>query len=71
MPRKKAVARLRLRADSALVKNEPLNPSGRTPGQTDPEHGVHRPRKPWPLSWILIIILTYILFQTAYFIFTD
>jgi hypothetical protein len=26
-------------------------------------------RKPWPLSWILIIILTYIALQTAYFLF--
>jgi len=25
-------------------------------------------KKPWPLSWILIIVLTYILLQTAYFI---
>lgn len=26
-------------------------------------------KKPWPLSWILIVILIYILFQTAYFLF--
>jgi hypothetical protein len=26
-------------------------------------------RKPWPLSWILIIILAYIALQTAYFLF--
>lgn len=26
-------------------------------------------RKPWPLSWILIVILTYIALQTAYFLF--
>jgi hypothetical protein len=26
-------------------------------------------RKPWPMSWVLIIILLYILFQTAYFLF--
>lgn len=27
------------------------------------------PRKPWPLSWILIAILGYVVFQTAYFLF--
>jgi len=27
------------------------------------------PPKPWPLSWILITILGYIVFQTAYFLF--
>lgn len=27
------------------------------------------PRKPWPLSWILIIILAYVALQTAYFLF--
>ena len=27
------------------------------------------PRKPWPLSRILIIILVYIALQTAYFLF--
>jgi hypothetical protein len=27
------------------------------------------PRKPWPLSWILIVILVYIALQTAYFLF--
>lgn len=26
-------------------------------------------KKPWPMSWILIIILTYIALQTAYFLF--
>lgn len=26
-------------------------------------------KKPWPLSWILIVILTYIALQTAYFVF--
>ena len=26
-------------------------------------------KKPWPLSWILIVILLYIALQTAYFIF--
>lgn len=25
--------------------------------------------KPWPLSWILIVILLYIALQTAYFLF--
>lgn len=46
-------------------------PPERAPRQSDPQHGVHKPRKPWPLSWILIIILTYILFQMAYFVFSD
>lgn len=27
------------------------------------------PRQPWPMSWVLIVILLYILFQTAYFLF--
>lgn len=27
------------------------------------------PKKPWPLSWILIVILVYIVLQTGYFIF--
>lgn len=27
------------------------------------------PKEPWPLSWVLIVILLYILFQTAYFLF--
>jgi quinol-cytochrome oxidoreductase complex cytochrome b subunit len=26
-------------------------------------------RKPWPLSWVLIVILLYITLQTAYFLF--
>lgn len=26
-------------------------------------------KKPWPLSWILIVILLYITLQTAYFLF--
>lgn len=26
-------------------------------------------KKPWPLSWILIVILAYIALQTAYFLF--
>lgn len=26
-------------------------------------------KKPWPLSWILIIVLVYILLQTGYFLF--
>jgi len=26
-------------------------------------------RKPWPLSWVLIAILAYVAFQTAYFLF--
>jgi hypothetical protein len=26
-------------------------------------------KKPWPLSWILIIILVYITLQTAYYLF--
>jgi hypothetical protein len=26
-------------------------------------------KKPWPLSWVLIIILIYIALQTAYFLF--
>lgn len=26
-------------------------------------------RKPWPLSWILIVILVYIVLQTAFFLF--
>jgi hypothetical protein len=26
-------------------------------------------KKPWPLSWILIVILVYIGLQTAYFLF--
>ncbi|MFP4282050.1 MAG: hypothetical protein ACLFR7_05150 [Opitutales bacterium] len=25
--------------------------------------------KPWPLSWVLIAVLLYALFQTAYFVF--
>ncbi|MCC5805539.1 MAG: hypothetical protein JJU00_04340 [Opitutales bacterium] len=53
------------------MNEQPPEPSARPPGHSDPEHGIHNPRKPWPLSWILIIILTYILFQTAYFIFAD
>ncbi len=71
MPRKKAVARAQPPAESTRVKEEPPEPTAPPPGQTDPDHGVHKPRKPWPLSWILIIILTYILFQTAYFILAD
>lgn len=39
-------------------------PDGPTP--MDPEA---EPRKPWPLSWVLIIVLTYIALQTAYFLF--
>ena len=27
------------------------------------------PKKTWPLSWILIVILVYIALQTAYFLF--
>jgi hypothetical protein len=27
------------------------------------------PKSPWPMSWILIIILAYIALQTAYFLF--
>ncbi len=27
------------------------------------------PKRPWPLSWILIAILAYIALQTAYFLF--
>ncbi len=26
-------------------------------------------KKPWPLSWILIVILTYIALQTAFYLF--
>ncbi|NDV61743.1 hypothetical protein G0Q06_04705 [Puniceicoccales bacterium CK1056] len=26
-------------------------------------------KKPWPLSWILIVILAYIAFQTIFFLF--
>ncbi|HSH08830.1 MAG TPA: hypothetical protein VK995_00465 [Oceanipulchritudo sp.] len=26
-------------------------------------------KKPWPMSWILIVILVYIALQTAYFLF--
>jgi hypothetical protein len=26
-------------------------------------------KKPWPLSWILIVVLVYIALQTAYFLF--
>lgn len=27
------------------------------------------PKKPWPLSWVLIAILAYVLFQMVYFVF--
>ncbi|MGA1205778.1 MAG: hypothetical protein ACO3ZW_08250 [Opitutales bacterium] len=27
------------------------------------------PKKPWPLSWILIVILSYIALQTAFLLF--
>ena len=27
------------------------------------------PRKPWPMSWVLIVVLLYITLQTAYFLF--
>jgi hypothetical protein len=33
----------------------------------DPRHSSGK--KPWPLSWIFIIILTYIALQTAFFLF--
>lgn len=36
----------------------------------DQENGPPPPeKKPWPLSWVLIVILLYIAFQTAYFLF--
>jgi hypothetical protein len=36
---------------------------------TDRNGAPPRPRRPWPLSWIVIAILAYILLQTAYFLF--
>lgn len=27
------------------------------------------PKKPWPLSWVLIVILLYVLFQMVYFVY--
>gem|GEM_PF-5616664 len=33
------------------------------------DSGQSSTRKPWPLSWIFIIILTYIALQTAFFLF--
>jgi hypothetical protein len=42
------------------MSNEP------SPASPDP----HPPaKKPWPLSWILIVVLVYIALQTAYFLF--
>jgi hypothetical protein len=41
-------------------------------GDKGPATGDLRPatkNKPWPLSWILIVILVYIALQTAYFLF--
>jgi len=36
----------------------------------NPATGNQEPgRKPWPLSWVLIVILIYILLQTTYFLF--
>ena len=36
-----------------------------------PDSSDQRPEshRPWPLSWVLIVILVYIALQTAYFIF--
>lgn len=47
-------------ADPPSASGDPGPPS-RDPQST--------PNKPWPLSWILIIVLGYILLQTIYFLF--
>ncbi|MGC9452374.1 MAG: hypothetical protein ACP5I4_13120 [Oceanipulchritudo sp.] len=36
-------------------------------GVVPPHSGTDK--KPWPMSWILIVILVYIALQTAYFLF--
>jgi hypothetical protein len=39
-------------------------------GATGPEGPTpETPRKPWPMSWVLIVVLAYIALQTAYFLF--
>lgn len=39
-------------------------PEAPPPGDEPPE-----PKKPWPMSWVVIAILAYVLFQMTYILF--
>lgn len=47
-----------------MPDNVPSNPA-------EPSSAKKPEKKPWPLSWVVIAILAYLLFQTAWIVFSD